>query len=215
MPTSNRTTSSRSERRRRARWIGAVALVVVIGVTGVVAIAARGGRAGAEPVVRLQQHVPPAVEREVRATVALFVAVFEDRRECIGGAQLRLVRAIDEGDARYVVAEQLIEIEIPTSPRRFRDSLVHELAHHVERTCPDAADLREGIVEATGANAWTGQARWEHRPSELWAEAVVQIVLGERARFARSVPLDDAVVDTARRWIARPLPERFRLDQPS
>jgi hypothetical protein len=206
MPTSNRTTSSPSERRRRARWIGAAAVLVVLGVGGVVAIAAGGGRAAGEPVVRLQQHVPAAVEREVRATVAEFVAVFEDRRECIGGSELRLVRAIDEGDARYVGAEQLIEIEIPTSPRRFRDSLVHELAHHVERTCPDAADLREAIVAATGATAWAGQARWEHRPSELWAEAVVQIVLGERVRFARSVPLDDAVVDAARRWIARPAP---------
>lgn len=206
MPTSNRTTSSPSDRRRRLRWVGAVALLVLVGVAGVVALTARSGRAGAEPVVRLQQRVPPAVEREVRATVAEFVAVFGARRECIGGAELRLVRAVDDGDARYVGAEQLIEVEIPTSPRRFRESLVHELAHHVERACPDGADLRAEIMAATGATAWAGQARWERRPSELWAEAVVLLVLGERVRFERSVPVDEAVVDAARRWINRPAP---------
>ena len=157
-----------------------------------------------EPVVRLRQRVPAAVEQEVRATVAAFVAVFESHRGCIGGAELELVRRIDDGDARYVAADELIEIEIPTSPRRFRESLVHELAHHVDHSCPHAAALRTDLMETVGATHWTGQERWERRPSELWAEAVVEIVLGERVRFERSVPLDPGVVEAARRWIAQP-----------
>lgn len=154
--------------------------------------------------MRVRQGVPAAVEQEVRATVAAFVTVFEARRGCVGGAELELVRELDEGDARYVGAEDLIEIEIPTSPRRFRESLVHELAHHVDHSCPDAQELRSDVMRVVGANDWDGQERWEQRPSELWAETVVEIVLGERVRFERSVPLDDRVVDVARRWIAEP-----------
>jgi hypothetical protein len=183
-----------------------VLVIVVIGVVvGVgAAVRARSGSAAGEPVVRMRQRVPAEVEQEVRATTADFVAVFAARRGCIGGAELQLVREVDDGDARYVAAENLIEIEIPTSPRRFRDSLVHELAHHVDHACPDADTLRTDVMTATGATDWTGQERWEQRPSELWAEAVVEIVLGERVRSARSIPLDDGVVDAARRWIVQP-----------
>lgn len=179
---------------------------VIVGVIfGVgAAVRARSGNAAAEPVVRLRQRVPADVEQEVRATVGDFVAVFAARRGCIGGAELQLVRDVDDGDARYVAAEALIEIEIPTSARRFRDSLVHELAHHVDHSCPDADVLRTDVMTAIGATDWTGQARWEQRPSELWAEAVVEIVLGERVRFERSVPLEHGVVDAARRWIVQP-----------
>jgi hypothetical protein len=203
MPTSNRTTSSPSDRRRRLRLIGAVVLVGVIVGVGAVA-RARSGSVSAEPVVRMRQRVPTAVEQEVRIAVADFVGVFAARRRCIGGAELQLVHEIDDGDARYVAAEYLIEIEIPTSPRRFRESLVHELAHHVDHSCPDADVLRTELVTVVGATGWTGQERWEDRPSELWAEAVVEIVLGERVRFERSVPLDHGVVEAARRWIGDP-----------
>lgn len=176
---------------------------VVVGVGVGAAVRARSGSVAREPVVRIRQRVPAAVEHEVRATVAEFVAVFETRRSCIGGAELALVRELTDGDARYVAAEDLIEIEIPTSPRRFRESLVHELAHHVDDSCPDADVLRTDVMTAMGAMDWTGQERWAQRPSELWAETVVEIVLGERVRFERSIPLDDRVVAAARRWIAQ------------
>jgi hypothetical protein len=59
-------------------------------------------------------------------------------------------------------------------------------------------------MTAIGAIDWTGQERWDQRPSELWAEAVVEIVLGERIRFGRSIALDADLVRAARRWIDRP-----------
>jgi hypothetical protein len=101
----------------------------------------------------------------------------------------------------------VIEIEIPTSPRRFRDSLVHELAHHVERRCADFANLREELLAITGADSWAGQPRWADRPSELWAESVVEIVVGERVRFGRTVRLEPSLVEAVRDWIAGP-PDR-------
>ena len=204
MPTSNRATSSPSDRRRPGRLIWVVGLVGVVVGVGVGAVVLARSAGVAEPVVRLRQRVPAEVEQEVRATVADFVAVFEAHRGCIGGAELELVRRVDDGDARYVAADELIEIEIPTSPRRFRESLVHELAHHVDHSCPHAATLRHDLMTVLGATDWTGQQRWERRPSELWAEAVVEIVLGERVRFGRTVPLDRELVETSRRWIVGP-----------
>ncbi len=179
-------------------------LVGVVVGAGAAAARARSGSVAVEPVVRMRQRAPAAVEQEVRATVADFIAVFEARRSCIGGAELELVRELDDGDARYVAADDLIEIEIPTSPRRFRESLVHELAHHVDDSCPDADVLRTDVMTAMGVTDWSGQERWEQRPSEMWAEAVVAIVLGERVRFGRSMPLDHDVVEAARRWIVQP-----------
>jgi hypothetical protein len=179
-------------------------VAVIAGAAVAGAVLGQAGGMAAEPVVRLRQRVPAAVEQELRATVAEFVAVFAPRRGCVGGAELQLVREVDDGDARYVAAEALIEIEIPTSPRRFRESLVHELAHHVAHSCPDADVLRADVMTAIGAIDWTGQERWDQRPSELWAEAVVDIVLGERIRFGRSIALDADLILAARRWIDRP-----------
>ena len=191
----------RRPRRRRAiagAIILVVAVVIVVAVVGV--IVAWPSDEPAVPVVTFAQSVPDDVETEARSAVAAFVERFATRRDCIGGAEVVLVDDVPDGDARYLVAEAVIEIEIPTSPRRFRDSLVHELAHHVEHRCPDFAALRDEVLALTGAAAWTGQRRWAARPSELWAESVVEVVLGERVRFGRSVPLGPELVDAVGDW---------------
>jgi hypothetical protein len=156
--------------------------------------------------VQFTQVVPADVDAETRDAVAAFVDVFAGRRDCVGGAQLELVDDVDGGDARYRPEDATIEVAIPTSPRRYRESLVHELAHHVERACPDFADAESAILAAIGDpdRPWASSAMpWEERPAEIWAESVVQLVLGERVRFARTMPLDPAVVDAARSWIGR------------
>ena len=206
-PITSPTASSPPERprRHRRRIVVAAIAAVVLGLAAVIAVVAVLAWPSAEPgepVVSFVQPVPDDVETEARSAVADFVDRFASRRDCAGGAEVVLVDDVPDGDARYVRADAVIEIEIPTSPRRFRDSLVHELAHHVEQRCPDFALLRDRILVLTGADSWTGQPRWADRPSEMWAEAVVEVVLGERARFGRSVPLDPALVDAVSEWAA-------------
>ena len=65
---------------------------------------------------------------------------------------------------------------------------------------PDFRAIYNGSL--TGGETWSGQARWEDRPAEHWAEAVVEVSLGERVRFGRSMPLDPAVVEAVRAWAA-------------
>jgi hypothetical protein len=185
--------------RRLVLAIGAVALGLVLAVVVTLLVWPTDGPH--DPVVTFVQPVPADVEAEARTAVAAFVDRFASRRDCVGGAEVVLVDDVPDGDARYLGADATIEVEIPTSPRRFRDSLVHELAHHVERRCADSGTLRAAVLAVTGDEAWSGQPRWADRPAELWAEAVVEIVLGERVRFGRTVPLDPALVDAVRAWI--------------
>jgi hypothetical protein len=155
-----------------------------------------------DPVVRFTQSIPVDVEAETRAAVAEFVAVFEARRDCAGTAGVELVRDVEGGDARYLDEDAAIEIEIPTTPERFRESLVHELAHHVEHRCPDFEQLRRAWTEHTGT-AWSGQERWDERPSEHWAEVVVEMVLGERLLHGDEMRIDPTLVVLASDWIER------------
>ncbi len=153
-----------------------------------------------DPVVRFTQPIPADVEAEARAAVAAFVAVFETRRDCAGTAGVELVRDVEGGDARYVEHDAAIEIEIPTTPERFRESLVHELAHHVEHRCPEFEQLRQAWTQHT-AIAWSGQERWEERLSEQWAETVVELVLGERLLHGDEMRIDPTLVVLASDWI--------------
>ena len=187
---------------RRRRTMAIVAIVVVgVALAAGVGVAA-WPRHDHRPLVRLVQHVPDDVEREARAAVARFASVFAARRGCIPTAEVVLVREIEGGDARYLAEDAIVEIQIPTTPARFRESLVHELAHHVELTCPAFGELRAAWLAGVAETAWSGQERWEDRPSEQWAETVVEIVLGERRLHGDEMSLDAERSAAAAAWIA-------------
>lgn len=151
-----------------------------------------------------RQDLPADVLAEVEAVLAdLHVA--SDRsiaQRCDPDVSLLLVSQVTDGDARYVASEKRIEIEIPTSPRRFRDSLVHELAHHLDAHCEDASEMREAWLAQTDepGQAWTS-GDWADRPSEQFAETVVQVVLEERVRHGRSMPLPEFAEELVRTWL--------------
>ncbi len=148
------------------------------------------------------QDVPPEVQAELDATWSRFLARFGSRRNCFGDVSVMLVRQVDGGDARYVIDERRIEVQIPTTPKRFRESVVHELAHHVEHTCSDFAELKAVLHSLLGGpqRSWSGGGVWEEIPSELWAEAAVQLVNGERVRHARDMPVDATVIEVVKAW---------------
>ena len=200
--------SDPSQRRRVGRKFASplavvVAAAVAVMVVAVVAAWYRWDREPPrDPMVRLAQAVPADVERETRTAVAEFVEVFGARRACIPTAHVVLVRDVDGGDARYLADSAVIEIQIPTTPARFRESLVHELAHHVEHTCAAFADLRDKWLSRSGDDTWSRQERWEDRPTEQWAEAAVDLVLGERLLHGDEMTIDAELVALAGDWLA-------------
>ena len=94
------------------------------------------------------------------------------------------------------------EIQIPTTPARFRESVAHELAHHVEHACGQFGDLRSALHPQLGrpGSPWAGGRVWEEVPSERWAEAVVELVNGERIRHVDEVTVDDDVIAAIAAW---------------
>ena len=184
------------------RWrpIGQAAAVVAIAVVAFAVATLLGRPDDAE--LSFGQDVPDDVRVESDAVWSHFAERFDARMTCIDDVTVVLVGSVEGGDARYVVGESRIEIRIPTTPARYRESLAHELAHHVERTCADFTSLRtdlEPLLAADAESWWVGPT-WEETPSEQFAEAVVEFVNGERVRHAATVPVDDEVLAVIRRW---------------
>lgn len=150
------------------------------------------------------QDVGADVRAELAVTWERFAAAFPARMTCIDDVRVELVRAVEGGDARYVIDEGRIEIKIPTSPARFRESVAHELAHHVEHTCAEFAGLQAALRTRFGDadHEWGPVAGrpWEQTPSERWAEAFVELVNGERIRHVDDVVVDADVVALIGAW---------------
>lgn len=150
----------------------------------------------------MPQPVPDDVTLELVTVWQGFLELFQQRADCIPDVTVWLVDDVTGGDARYLPVESRIEVAIPTSPRRFRESVAHELAHHLEHGCAEFSELRDALsdeLDPTGSG-WHAGDRWEEIPSERWAEHVVHLVNGERVRFADDIPLFPAVLDEITRW---------------
>ena len=160
----------------------------------------------AQPRIQASQDLPDDVSRLTDETWVRFTEVFSAKSECLGDVTLRLVEEVADGAARYVPSSSLVEIEIPTTPPRFQESLVHELGHHLEQVCSVQLEIGAAFREAQGFDVrreWRGGRVWAERPSEHFAESVVQLVLGARQTHADIIELTPAAVDVVSRWAAQ------------
>jgi hypothetical protein len=185
------------------RALAALAWVTVAAAVGAASFVAVRRITAADLVT--DQDLPADVRAEVDTTWAAFLEVFGPRRHCFDDVRLRLVGEVGGGDARYLPDGRRIEIEIPTSPARFRDSLAHELAHHVEHSCGAFGELRREFAALPGlaGRDWNDEDdRWEDRPAELWAEAAVELVTGTRVRTGRTFDLPTGSTEIVAAWAA-------------
>jgi hypothetical protein len=142
--------------------------------------------------------IPPPVDLSVtgdspadlRALVAetwdWFVEAFPARRSCIAPVTVRGAWELDDR-ASYDPGRRLVTVRIPGTAPNLSASLVHEFAHHMEFTCPEQRDVRVAFLSAQElppSASWFQGASWESIPSEQFAEAVVQVVLGRPAHPA-------------------------------
>jgi hypothetical protein len=115
-----------------------------------------------------------------------FVEAFPARRSCLAPVTVRGAWELDDR-ASYDPGRRLITVRIPGTAPNLRASLVHEFAHHMEFTCPEQRDVRVAFLSAQElppSASWFEGASWETIPSEQFAEAVVQVVLGRPAHPA-------------------------------
>ena len=157
--------------------------------------------AGAHVGLRVARDVPDDVRRLAIDVWADTAAALPARAACLDGALLVTDR--DLGDrARYLPASSTIVLRIPATAAQLESALIHELAHHIERTCADHLALRPAFLAAQGHPAdadWFTGDRWDDVPSEQYAEAMVLHVRGRRG-FHRQMHIDGAALAAVRAW---------------
>jgi hypothetical protein len=148
---------------------------------------------------------PDDLRALIVATWDRFVEAFPARRSCLAPVTVQGAWELDDR-AAYDPGRRLVTVRIPGTAPNLRDSLVHEFAHHLEFTCPEQHEVRVPFLVAQALRPsapWFEGGSWETTPSEQFAEAVVQVVLGPPAHPAVLIlPRSIALI---RAWARRDL----------
>jgi len=161
----------------------AVVLIVVVTLAG-------------EP--RLQDPPQLVMGESVHADLAAlaqetwdqFLTVFRVRWDCFGDVRLEAAYGL-ESRAGYDPDTATVTVRVPGTAAMLQSGLVHEWAHHIEFQCPAHEELRPAFLAAQGLPpntpwrpadlpAYVPSSVWADIPSEQYAEAVVELVLGGR-----------------------------------
>jgi hypothetical protein len=159
--------------------------------------------AAASPALEYGADTPDDLRRLADATFSRFVDAFPNRTGCLHGVTVEGARRLDDR-ARYRPDEATITVRIPATAPHLEESLVHELAHHLELACEAHAGIRAELLTSMGldpATDWFDGPRWEEIPSERFASATVLYVLDRRDQGA-GIPIDDATLEVIDTWAA-------------
>ncbi len=157
--------------------------------------------ARSEPTLALDPSVAPDFRALAQETWERFLGAFPARRGCI--QDVTLVADPDLSElAVYHVPTATVRVQVPGSAARLQAALIHEWAHHLEATCPAHRELRPAFLRSLSLSVdtpWFQGRTWETTPSEIYAEAAVELVLGSRAMPTKArVP--SAAVERLRAW---------------
>ena len=122
---------------------------------------------------------------------------------CMDEVRLEATRQLDDL-ARYDQATATITVRVPANAASLEGSLIHELAHHLEVTCPTHVEFRAVFLAAQGYPTdthWFANVAWEYKPSEQFAEAVVTATLGERRRHQLTLQITPEALSATRDWL--------------
>lgn len=182
------------------------ALILVL----VVALAGGAGLQG-PPRLVVGESVGADFEALAQETWGRFLAVFWARRDCFGDVRLEAAYRLDSR-AGYDPDTATAIVRVPGTLAMLQSGLIHEWAHHVEFQCEAHKEFRPAFLVAQGlpldtpwrpAGAMTDVAASERAgiPSEQWAEATVQAILGSRP-IPNGVRVSEAMVQVVRGWAA-------------
>lgn len=138
-----------------------------------------------------------------------FLTVFRARWDCFGDVHLEAAYSLDSR-AGYDPDTATATVRVPGTAAMLQSGLVHEWAHHVEFQCPAHQELRAAFLVAQGlppdtpwrpANmpAHVPSGVWADIPSEQYAEAVVELVLGGRP-IPTSARVSPEAVGVVKEW---------------
>lgn len=176
-------------------------VVLVVGVAAGVLLLMRPDPG---PALRFDGSVPEDLRAVAAASWDAFLAAHPQRLHCIPPVTLTAVWELADR-AEYRPGKAIVVIRVPGTAPNLSNSLIHEFAHHVEFTCPEHEELRSAFLEAQGFSAtaaWFEGTAWETTPSEQYAEATTELVLGRRTHRGGVIVSDEAAT-IVRQWGSR------------
>lgn len=111
-----------------------------------------------------------------------FLTVFQARITCFGDVHLHAERAL-VSRAVYDPDRAMVTVRVPGTPAMLQSALIHEWAHHIEFQCKTHSSLRQAFLATQGLpldTPWRPDTTWADTPSEQYAEATIELVLGRR-----------------------------------
>ena len=142
-------------------------------------------------------------------TWSVFLDVFRARASCFGPVTLKATRSLDSR-AVYDPDTLTVTVRVPATAAVLKGALVHEFAHHVEFQCQEHEELRPAFIAALdlpagtewrpdNASAGAPASVRADVPSELYAEATVNLVLG-RQPVTTGVRINDEAIRAVQVW---------------
>lgn len=189
---------------------GLGATLVLVAVVALVSVAERQG----PPQLVIGASVGADFEALAQETWTQFLRVFARRQECFGDVRLEASRVLN-GRAAYDPDTATVTVRVPGTAAMLRSGLLHEWAHHVEFQCRAHQELRPAFLAAQGLPADTAwrpdglpvdggdgltTSQWAAIPSEQYAEAVIELVLGGRP-VPTNVRLSREAVAVVEAWV--------------
>lgn len=165
-----------------------IGLFIVMGLMG----CAQSQIPGSKQPPRLMADETVADDFRVLAmeTWGQFLTIFQARTDCFGDVHLHAAYDLNSR-ATYEPDTATVTVRVPATPVMLQSALVHEWAHHIEFQCDAQQALRAAFLAAQGLPAdtlWrpdddpahTPESAWATIPSEQYAEAAIELVLGRR-----------------------------------
>jgi len=153
------------------------------------------------PALRYDASVPDDLRELAAETWRDFLAVHPARWSCIAPVTLNAAWQLDYR-GEYRPDSATVIVRVPGTAPTLRNQMVHEFAHHIEFTCPEQGELRSSFAGAqgfSGSTQWFDGHTWETTPSEHYAEATVELVLGRRPHHG-NIQISAQAADIVRRW---------------
>jgi hypothetical protein len=183
-------------------------------ILAALAVLVSGAAVERHPRLLVDESVGKDLEALALETWDQFLAVFWARRDCFGDVHLRAAYTLGSR-AGYDPDTATVTVRVPGTAAMLQSGLIHEWAHHVEFQCEAHQELRAAFLAAQGLTLDTPwrpddahrrpadapASDWAEIPSEQYAEATIELVLGGRP-IPTQVHVTLEAIDVVGEWAA-------------